>query len=509
MRVRTIFAAALLAACSSDPAPADQAGTGLTDTSRPEAGTTDASADVVADPDGSDVADPEDDADPDGSDVADPEDDAENPEPDSELVDAEVESDAAVDPDTNDTALDVAPDRVDAEPDASDDIVDAEDTTDLDAADLEPDAAGLTLSEILTLLRAGGEDAAYALARSDGWPIDLEDGYLIVSFDSSSTGVAGDFSEWAILGLEVDAGFSYLVVSGVAGDGYKLTNGAQYWSDPLARSYVFDEFGELSKIEPSGGHFDRWQRVTDGVVAPRQVNVRVPASPATHVLYAHDGQNLFDGSRASFGVSWDLDASTPDGVLVIGIDHGPDRIYEYTWIEDDLRGTTAGGGGDAYADFVQSYLRPMIDFAYGEPPNVGVIGSSLGGLISLYIAHRFPGEFDMAISLSGTLGWGSFGSHQQTVLELYQEAGLRSTRLYVDSGGGVAGECVDSDTDGILDDNASGADNYCTNRQFADAMADLGYEWTVNLWHWWEPDAPHSEAAWAARVFRPLGYFVE
>ena len=38
-------------------------------------------------------------------------------------------------------------------------------------------------------------------------------------------------------------------------------------------------------------------------------------------------------------------------------------------------------------------------------------------------------------------------------------------------------------------------------------LADAGYRWSKDLWHWHEPDAPHSERAWADRVFRPLSLF--
>ena len=44
-------------------------------------------------------------------------------------------------------------------------------------------------------------------------------------------------------------------------------------------------------------------------------------------------------------------------------------------------------------------------------------------------------------------------------------------------------------------------------RQFADALAGAGYTWDTTLFHWHEPGAPHNEAAWAARVWRPIEQF--
>ncbi|RLB62178.1 MAG: hypothetical protein DRI90_09685, partial [Deltaproteobacteria bacterium] len=61
--------------------------------------------------------------------------------------------------------------------------------------------------------------------------------------------------------------------------------------------------------------------------------------------------------------------------------------------------------------------------------------------------------------------------------------------------------------DGIEDDAPDGSDNYCENKQLEGVLLSNGYVQGVDLWHWVEPGAPHNEAAWAARVWRPLGAF--
>ena len=82
-------------------------------------------------------------------------------------------------------------------------------------------------------------------------------------------------------------------------------------------------------------------------------------------------------------------------------------------------------------------------------------------------------------------------------------------RVYVDSGGGDGGDgCTDPDQDGSFEDDPNASDNYCETRQFADGLAAHGYAWDTQLWHWHEPDAPHSEAAWADRLHRPFDVFV-
>jgi hypothetical protein len=59
------------------------------------------------------------------------------------------------------------------------------------------------------------------------------------------------------------------------------------------------------------------------------------------------------------------------------------------------------------------------------------------------------------------------------------------------------------DGDGISEE-ADDADNYCETNQLRDVLAAEGYTFDVDFFHWWEPDATHDEAAWAARLPRAL-----
>jgi hypothetical protein len=77
--------------------------------------------------------------------------------------------------------------------------------------------------------------------------------------------------------------------------------------------------------------------------------------------------------------------------------------------------------------------------------------------------------------------------------------------LYLDSGG--LGTCYDSDNDTILDDDPNATDNYCENAQMRDVLESIGYTMDADLFYVWEPGAEHNEAAWAARVWKPLQIF--
>jgi metallo-beta-lactamase class B len=141
----------------------------------------------------------------------------------------------------------------------------------------------------------------------------------------------------------------------------------------------------------------------------RRVWLYLPADYARHpqrrypVLYLHDGQNVFD-EATSFSGEWGVDealdrlhAAGQDagGAIVVAVDNGGEfRADEYIpWPNTGLK---KGGQGSAYVDFLAQTLKPYIDSHYRTRPeaaHTGVAGSSLGGLISLYAALRYPQVF--------------------------------------------------------------------------------------------------------------------
>lgn len=121
------------------------------------------------------------------------------------------------------------------------------------------------------------------------------------------------------------------------------------------------------------------------------------------VLYMQDGQNLFDANTSFLG-EWEVDeslnemfANGDEGVIVIGIDNGGGyRIDEYSpWINAEY----GGGEGDEYVNFIIETLKPYIDNNFRTKPdrlNTGIMGSSLGALISFYAAIEHQDIFSKA-----------------------------------------------------------------------------------------------------------------
>ncbi len=121
------------------------------------------------------------------------------------------------------------------------------------------------------------------------------------------------------------------------------------------------------------------------------------------VLYMHDGQNLFDDQTA-FAGEWQVDETLnrlyAEGTtvpVVVGIDNGgARRIDELTPWANPRYG---GGEGKKYARFIVETLKPYVDSLYRTLPgrqNTGIMGSSLGGLISDYMALKYQEVFGMA-----------------------------------------------------------------------------------------------------------------
>jgi hypothetical protein len=304
--------------------------------------------------------------------------------------------------------------------------------------------------------------------------------------------------------------WSETAIAAPAGQKYKYVRADEWVSDPWSRSYEYDEFGEVSYVEPPADtwHLERWHGLAAEGLAERLLRVYVPAGTGPWpVMYMHDGQNLFDPDAMMGG--WRLqDVAETYGyeLLIVGIDNSADRMTEYTHVDDQIDGETFVAQGDAYARLVELTVRPFVEANFPTNGLRGVMGSSLGGLISLYIAHLYPDVYHFAGSLSGTLGWGKFGLDNPLVRELYETAGLRAFAIYVDSGGAPPVEGCE-DAGGFV--IAEGSDNYCQTRAFYDAMETLGYTPDADLFYHWDEDAPHNEAAWSARVDVPLGILLQ
>ena len=165
------------------------------------------------------------------------------------------------------------------------------------------------------------------------------------------------------------------------------------------------------------------------------------------VIYMHDAQNLFDAAT-SYAGEWEVDETlnklyekTGKGFIVVGIENGgEERLNEYTPWENKKYG---GGKGAIYVDFIVKTLKPYIDDQYRtkkQQKHTGLMGSSLGGLISYYGGLQYPKTFGKIGALS-TSFW-----YSENVVDFTQEKGnLKNVKLFL-LVGGKEGDDTDKDT---------------------------------------------------------------
>lgn len=219
------------------------------------------------------------------------------------------------------------------------------------------------------------------------------------------------------------------------------------------------------------------------------------------VLYMHDGQNIFDAATSFIGAEWGVDETVEKliaenklkEIIVVGIDNNADRMKEYTPYVEEERG---GGGGDAYMDFMINDLKPYIDQHYRTMPDrkhTAIMGSSLGGLISLYIAWKHPEIFSMSGVISPALYWG-----HSKIFDEINKTEKKDVKIYLDMG------TNEGTTTGVLKKFNEAIDDV---RKMKETLIKKGFVLGKDFDYFEDEGAVHNESAWAKRVHKPLLFF--
>jgi len=205
------------------------------------------------------------------------------------------------------------------------------------------------------------------------------------------------------------------------------------------------------------------------------------------VIYMHDAQNLFDAAT-SYAGEWEVDEAlnnlfkkTGKGFIVVGIENGgEERINEYTPWKNEKYG---GGKGEIYIDFIANTLKPYIDSNYRTKTKLkhtGLIGSSLGGLISYYGGLQYPKIFGKIGALS-TSFWFS-----EKVEDFTKEKGnLKKVKLFLLVGG------------------KEGDDNYKDTQKMEKLLLKTGFK-PINLKTKINPEGEHNEAFWKSEFLEVI-----
>jgi predicted alpha/beta superfamily hydrolase len=207
------------------------------------------------------------------------------------------------------------------------------------------------------------------------------------------------------------------------------------------------------------------------------------------VFYMHDGQNLFDGATSFVpGQEWRVDetaqalvrAGAIEPVIVVGIYHaGVERVEEYTPSADPRLGL--GGRADLYGRLVVEELKPFVDSRYrtkAGAADTALGGSSLGGLVTMYLGLRYPEVFGKLAVVSPSVWWDG----RRILRDVAALESARRARVWLDMG-----------TD-------EGAYATADARLLRDALVSKGWGLGRDLSYFEAEGAKHTEAAWARRV---------
>jgi predicted alpha/beta superfamily hydrolase len=265
------------------------------------------------------------------------------------------------------------------------------------------------------------------------------------------------------------------------------------------------------------GALERHEKFQSKFISPRHVDVWYPPGYFENieacypVLYMHDGQNLFDSALAFGGAGWEIDKTISQlmddkkirGAMVIGIwntdirwrEYMPQKPYESLALERHHENFINTYGGepisDAYLRFLVEELKPFIDSNYqtlSDQSSTFVMGSSMGGLISLYAISEYPEVFGGAGCLSTNWPAGEFELVDEMAKNLPDP---KTHKLYFDYG-----------TEGL--DALYGP----YQKQMDEHLRNAGYGENQNWMTLQFAGAEHSENAWRERVEIPLSFLL-
>jgi predicted alpha/beta superfamily hydrolase len=224
------------------------------------------------------------------------------------------------------------------------------------------------------------------------------------------------------------------------------------------------------------------------------------------VLYMHDGYNLFDEATSYTG-EWYVDETMEilaaeeglEAIIVAIPSMGHARIDEYSPFHDPKFG---GGRGNAYVGFIAHTLKPIIDRDFRTKPHkraTGIMGSSMGGLISLYAFFHLPSVFGFAGVMSPSLWFGN-----SAIFSYVTHANFQQGKIYLDAGTREMG--------GAFPDQAlllsRSRRYYGRVRRMKRFLVRKGYRPTKDLVHIEDAGAGHNEAAWAYRLPNAVRFFL-
>lgn len=234
-----------------------------------------------------------------------------------------------------------------------------------------------------------------------------------------------------------------------------------------------------------------------GRLAARPIYVYLPeAAEHDHrrrfpVLYCQDGQNIWDDPHCCFGhggwyLNETVDRLTRDEriepVILVGIPNTDARYREYSPGK-----SFADISRHAYANFVCDVVKRQVDKKFPtkkDRKNTALMGSSLGGLVSLWMAHKFPEIFCKVACLSGAFQVKDRDG--RSFWDFLPDCQQQDLRIYLDAG---------TVRDGIA-----------VTRKARDVYMSCGWRPGHNMMYFEDRGGEHNERRWRDRAWRALTF---
>lgn len=213
------------------------------------------------------------------------------------------------------------------------------------------------------------------------------------------------------------------------------------------------------------------------------------------VIYFHDGMEAFfkewSLSNTSWGVQETIDRLVKEEiipeVICVGISNNHDRFSEYSHVhfKSEAFNVEAEGKGEKYEAFILDEIIPSINSIYRTNGDKYMVGSSMGGVVTLITAVRNPKVFKGIVAMSSFLNIDNCKP-----IEYIEKCDLSNMpKIYFDYGVKEEDELY-----GI------------PNNRLRDIFIDKGLKEEKDFMFVVDEDGIHSESCWAERLPLALKY---
>eukprot|EP00039_Didymoeca_costata_P015819 m.273956 g.273956 ORF g.273956 m.273956 type:complete len:384 (-) comp16284_c1_seq1:25-1176(-) len=218
------------------------------------------------------------------------------------------------------------------------------------------------------------------------------------------------------------------------------------------------------------------------------------------VLVMQDGNNVFDLQCPSCCPNgcWQseqtinalINEGAMEEVIVVGVFNTPARLSEYTYCQDP-EFPQYPAKADQYIEFLEQTVLPALeqDVRLAVDYNKGILGSSLGGLLSCYAAWKRPQVWQTVGCMSSSFWWNN-EDYAHILLKNGTASplpGQDSVKIYLDSG-----------TEG------SGKDDMVETITVRSDLEKIGKTIGNSLFYYLDVGGSHNEQSWGKRFWKPM-----